>query len=43
MLWKCNLELNTNVRADDKHVRKENIAKNMWPNTGGGVLASQVE
>jgi hypothetical protein len=28
MLWKRNLDLNTNVRADAKHVRKENIAKN---------------
>jgi len=33
MLWKRNLDLNTNVRADAKHVWKENIAKNIWPNT----------
>jgi hypothetical protein len=43
MLRKCNLNLNTNVRADAKHVWKENIAKNIWPNTGGGMLASQME
>jgi hypothetical protein len=36
MLWKRNLDLDTNSRADDKHVRKENIAKNIWPNTRGG-------
>ena len=36
MLWKCNLDFNTNVRADAKHVWKENIAKNILPNTGGG-------
>jgi hypothetical protein len=35
MLWECNLDLNTNVRADAKHVLKENIAKNIWPNTQG--------
>jgi len=26
-----------------KHVRKENIAKNIWPNTRGGMLTSQME
>ena len=34
MLWKCNLDLNTNVRADAKHVWKENIA-NMPPHMRG--------
>ena len=43
MLWKRNLDLNTNVRADAKHVWKENIAKNIWPNKWGGMLASQME
>jgi hypothetical protein len=43
MLWKRNLDPATNSRADDKHVRKENIAKNIWPNTRGGALASQME
>jgi hypothetical protein len=36
MLWKSNLDLDTNSSADAKHVRKENTAKNMWPNTKGG-------
>jgi len=31
-----NLDLNTNVSSDSKHVCKENIAKNIWPNTRGG-------
>jgi len=35
MLWKSNLELNTNVRADAKHDWKENIAKNIRPNIWG--------
>jgi hypothetical protein len=35
MLWKRNLDLNTNVRADAKQVRKENIAKDIWPNMRG--------
>jgi hypothetical protein len=43
MLRKRNLEPNTNVRADAKHIWKENIAKNIWPNTWWGVLASQME
>jgi len=43
MLRKRNLDLNPNVRADAKHIWKENIAKNVWPNTGGGMLASQME
>jgi hypothetical protein len=43
MLRKRNLDLNTNVRANAKHVWKENTAKNIWPNTGGGMLASQME
>jgi hypothetical protein len=36
MLWKRNLDLDTNSRADAKHVRKEDMAKNIWPNTRGG-------
>jgi len=34
MLWKRNLDFN--IRAGAKHVWKENIAKNIWPNTWGG-------
>jgi hypothetical protein len=36
MLWKCNPDPDTNSRADAKHVQKENITKNVWPNTRGG-------
>jgi hypothetical protein len=36
MLWKCDLDTNTNGRADAKQVWKENIAENIWPNTRGG-------
>ena len=32
MLWKCDLDTNTNSRADAKYVLKENVAKNIWPN-----------
>jgi len=41
--WKCNLDININIRADAKHVWKENIAKHIWPNTWEGMLASQME
>ena len=42
---KCNLDLNTNVRADAKHVWKENIAKKCMAQhmRGAGMLASQME
>ena len=43
MLWKYDLDNNTNNRADAKHVWKENIAKNIWPNTREGTLTSQME
>ena len=43
MPWKCDLDINTNSRADAKHVRKENSAKNIWPNTRGVTLASKME
>ena len=43
MLWKCDLDTNTNSRADAKHVWKENIAINIWPNTRGGTLTSRME
>jgi hypothetical protein len=43
MLWKCNLDPNANSRADAKYIRKENTVKNIWPNTRGETLASQME
>ena len=42
ILWKRNLDLNPNVRADAKHVWKENIAKNIWSNILG-MRSSQME
>jgi len=43
MLRKRNLDFNTNVRADAKHIWKENIAKIICPNIWEGMLASQME
>ena len=39
----CYGSLTWTLTADAKHVWKENIAKNIWPNTGRGTLASQTE
>jgi len=36
MLWNCDLDTNTNSRADAKQVWKENITRNIRPNTRRG-------
>jgi len=41
--WNCDMDINTNSRTLAKHVWKENITKNIWPNTRRGTLASQME
>jgi len=43
MLWKCDLDTNTNSRADAKHVWMENMLKNIWSTTRKGTLAFQME
>ena len=43
MIWKCDLNINTNGRTDVKQVWKENITKNLRPNTRRGTLGPQME
>jgi hypothetical protein len=37
------MDHNTNHRTDAEHIRKKNVDKNIWPNTSGEALASQME
>jgi hypothetical protein len=35
--------LTQTTETDAEHIWKKNTAKNIWPNTSGGTLASQME